>query len=110
MDNAAILKYFARKLKDLVLEELKNKYEEAMFEKLSPNKEWNRYSWRFDNSEEEKKFKQCLSEYESYIKMNPFVKKGAFKPSDTKLEYLDSNLADAYRVYKALIAAAKNHK
>jgi hypothetical protein len=42
--------------------------------------------------------------------MNPFVKKGAFKPSDEKLGYIDSNLADAYRVYKALIAAAKKHK
>ena len=63
MDNAAILKYFARKLKDIVLEELKNKYEENTFKKLSPNKEWDRYSWRFDNSEDEKKFRQCLSEY-----------------------------------------------
>ncbi len=108
MDDVAIKKFFANKIKQLVKMELKDNYEEDIKERFykahNIPMEWR---WTYPSVEAER-VKACDKDIEEFLKNNPFNFRGKFKEDNTEeLGYLsyDSKVTvgDAYKAYKTLM-------
>lgn len=106
MSDIQVLRYFANKIKEIALIELKDMYEQSIYDKMVEPK-YN-VSW-FRGTETE--IAECNRQHniaKSYIEEHPFDKNGKFIPNDdcilTYLSYKKPiTLTDAYNFYKLLI-------
>lgn len=103
MTDAQILTYFANKIKQIALIELEDMYYEENIKMMFGDDKF----IYFYSEENDRKRK----EYYEWKAANPFIKRGKFIPSDTKLCYLNYNevitTSDAVDLYKKLTAKAK---
>lgn len=102
MTDAQIIKYFANKIKQIVLIELEDEYYEENLKKMFGD---DKFLYYYSEENEQKRAK-----YYEWKAANPFVKKGKFVPSDIELYYLNYDeiitMRDAVELYKLLMARA----
>ena len=96
MSDSDIYRYFARKIKQIALIEIKDNYK-AEIEK--------QFGFRMDLPNEE--YKRVSKLCDDYLKDNPFIARGMFKADNSyELTYLSQQenvtLADAYGLYRIL--------
>ena len=110
MKDVDVLKYFARKIKEIALIELKDTYESEIYTKfLGKN-----YRSMFEGTPEEyREFRKKELEASTYLNEHPFVARGKFCPNESiPMDYLDYDagvtLADAYSLYQHLHSVIKS--
>jgi len=103
MSDEDIKHYFARKIKELALMEMKQDYEDEIKEQFLGD--FSPYEVPIDRYNE---WKEKNNEYQDYISKHPFIAKGKFvKDNDYELTYIAYDeritVADAYEAYKILM-------
>lgn len=109
MDDVAIKKFFAYKIKQLVKMELKDKYEEEVQERFY-KAHGIPMDWRYVYpTSERERVAACDRDIKDFLEKYPFSFRGKFRADNNEeLVYLSYNskvtVGDAYKAYKVLTA------
>ena len=110
MSDSQVLEYFARKIKEIALVEMEDDYERDIMADImnhnSYGKDWTKCLIFHDSEEERKEYEQLYEKYKRFIEKHPFSRLGKFKASEREMSYLNSDMNNVYRVYKALLRKA----